>query len=90
MFLCMIGTVSIGIVGAMGISGAGILCISGTGVMGFVGALFSVILGGSLFSIVISGPFWRKKEKIIKLQICKIFMNHEKYNIVQRCSNKSL
>ena len=43
MFLCMIGTVSIGIVGARGISGAGILCISGTGVMGIVGALFSVI-----------------------------------------------
>ena len=57
LFLFMIGTVSIGIVGARGISGAGILCISGTGVMGIVGTLFSVILGGSLFSLVISDPF---------------------------------
>ena len=57
MFLWMMGTVSIGIFGASGISGAGILCISGAGVMGIVRALFSVILGGSLFSIVISDPF---------------------------------
>ena len=63
MFLCMIGIVSIGIVGVMDISGAGILCISGTGVMGILGTLFSVIWGGSLFSIVISDPFWKKREK---------------------------
>ena len=86
MFLCMIGTVSIGIVGAMGISGAGILCISGTDVMGILGTLLSVILGGSLFSSIISDPFWKKER--IKLQICKIFMNHKNY--IQRCGNKSL
>ena len=57
LFLFMIGIFSMGIVGAKDISGAGILCISGADVMGIVGPLFSVILGGSLFSMVISDPF---------------------------------